>query len=89
MSEWVAYPTGQGHTVVGDLRLWRSFTSPQLGNARDVLVWLPPDYETSERRYPVIYMHDGQNLFDNATSYAGEWQADETMTALSSEGLAA
>ncbi|MDX2141154.1 MAG: alpha/beta hydrolase-fold protein, partial [Chloroflexota bacterium] len=47
------------------------------------------DYETSERRYPVIYMHDGQNLFDNATSYAGEWQADETMTALSSEGLAA
>jgi predicted alpha/beta superfamily hydrolase len=89
MTEWVAYPKKQGHSVVGDVRVWHSLASPQLGNARDVLVWLPPDYDTSERRYPVIYMHDGQNLFDNATSYAGEWQADETMTLLSGEGLAA
>src|SRR6185369_7256568 len=36
----------------------------------------------SERRYPVIYMHDGQNLFDDATSYAGEWGVDETLNEL-------
>jgi predicted alpha/beta superfamily hydrolase len=41
------------------------------------------------RRYPVLYMHDGQNLFDQATSYSGEWHVDETMTALAREGLEA
>jgi predicted alpha/beta superfamily hydrolase len=64
--------------------------SPQLGNYRDLLVYLPPSYFVSERRYPVIYMQDGQNLFDVATSFAGvEWGVDDTLQALSAEGLEA
>ncbi len=73
------------HTVVGDLRVARDVYSPQLDNRRDVLVWLPPSYTTSQRRYPVIYMHDGLNLFDRFTSYSGEWQVDETITTLALE----
>jgi predicted alpha/beta superfamily hydrolase len=41
-------------------------------------VYLPPGYAASTARYPVLYMHDGQNLFDTFTSYAGEWRVDET-----------
>lgn len=46
-----------------------------------VWVYLPPDYDTTKKRYPVIYMHDGQNLFDNITSYLGEWGVDESLNA--------
>jgi predicted alpha/beta superfamily hydrolase len=83
---WHPYSAPQ-HSVVGDLRVWHDLYSPQLDNQRDVFVWLPPDYEMDTRRYPVIYMHDGLNLFDKSTSYSGEWEVDETMTALSQEGL--
>jgi predicted alpha/beta superfamily hydrolase len=87
---WQKYTeTVQQHTVVGDLRIRKGVPGPMPDNLRDVYVWLPPEYETSERRYPVIYMHDGQNLFDQHLSYSGEWQVDETMTALSGEGRAA
>lgn len=53
-------------------------------SARDVDVWLPPGYEGGTgRRYPVVYMHDGQNLFDPALAYTGiDWGVDETMTRL-------
>jgi predicted alpha/beta superfamily hydrolase len=79
-----------GHTVVGNVRLLPDVHSPQLNNRRDVVVYLPPSYAAGDRRYPVLYMHDGQNLFDRATSYAGEeWQVDETMEALSREGIEA
>lgn len=44
-----------------------------------VWVYLPPNYATSTKRFPVIYMHDAQNLFDAETSYAGEWSVDETL----------
>ncbi len=48
---------------------------------RDVIVWLPPDYDTSSDRYPVLYMHDGQNIVDPKTSSFGvDWQVDETLT---------
>jgi predicted alpha/beta superfamily hydrolase len=61
--------------------------SPQLDNQRDVLVYLPPGYAASQAAYPVIYMQDGQNLFDRATAFGGqEWQVDETLEALSAEG---
>lgn len=49
--------------------------------AHKVWVYLPPNYETSKQNFPVIYMHDAQNLFDNATSYIGEWNVDETLNA--------
>ncbi|HEY8879252.1 MAG TPA: alpha/beta hydrolase-fold protein [Roseateles sp.] len=56
---------------------------PGLNRTRTLRLCLPPSYEREpQRRYPVIYMHDGQNLFDAATSYAGEWGVDETMEAL-------
>jgi predicted alpha/beta superfamily hydrolase len=58
------------------------FTIPGLERQRTLRLYLPPGYAGSERRYPVIYMHDGQNLFDDATSYAGEWGADETLNAM-------
>ena len=62
---------------------------PKLGFARKLRVYLPPDYAQGSRRYPVLYMFDGQNLFDEATSYAGEWGVDETMDALAREGFPA
>ena len=47
-----------------------------------VWVYLPPNYHSSNKKYPVIYMHDAQNLFDATTSYAGEWKVDETLNDL-------
>jgi predicted alpha/beta superfamily hydrolase len=79
-----------GHHVVGDLRVLRGFRSPELDNERDVLVYLPPSHAADPtRRFPVVYLHDGQNVFDAATSFAGEWGVDETMERLAAEGLEA
>lgn len=59
---------------------------PGLARSRTLRLCLPPSYALApQRRYPVIYMHDGQNLFDAATGYAGEWGVDETMAALAKE----
>ena len=55
---------------------------PGLDRERVVRVYLPPHYESSHKRYPVLYMHDGQNLFDDATSFVGEWNVDETLNEL-------
>jgi predicted alpha/beta superfamily hydrolase len=65
--------------------LHAAFRSEILGNARDIAVWLPPDYEKQpNRRYPVLYLGDGQNLFNLETSFLPdqEWRVDETVTAL-------
>lgn len=53
---------------------------------RNVTVWLPPGYDASEGRYPVLYMHDGQNLFDAAKAPFGEWQVDEHLGRLIANG---
>ncbi|WP_218919406.1 alpha/beta hydrolase [Longibacter salinarum] len=63
-----------------------AFEMAPLDRERRVWIYLPPDYETSERDYPVLYMHDGQNLFDKATSYAGEWGVDESLDSLHASG---
>ena len=60
-----------------------AFFIPQLNRTRRVLIYLPPDYATSKKRYPVLYMHDGQNIFDDLTSFAGEWGVDETLDSIS------
>jgi predicted alpha/beta superfamily hydrolase len=78
-----------GHTVVGTVKVLEGVESPQLGNRRDLLVYLPPSYARGDRRYPVIYMHDGQNLFDRATSFGEAWEVDQTLENASSEGLEA
>jgi predicted alpha/beta superfamily hydrolase len=74
-----------GH-IVGNIRVLERVRSPQLGNVRDIQVYLPPSYETSGRHYPVIYMHDGQNLFDASTSFAGEWRVDDTLERIGPAG---
>lgn len=56
--------------------------APQLGGDRTIRIYLPEGYEKSKIKYPVIYMHDAQNLFDAKTSYAGEWNVDETLDSL-------
>jgi predicted alpha/beta superfamily hydrolase len=88
MTDWHDYLWGQNpaeHSVTGRLRVARDVYSRHLRNRRDILVYLPPSYGQTARRYPVIYMQDGQNLFDRATSFAGEWEADETMDTLARE----
>lgn len=69
-----------GDSITGDLRVHDGFHSNVLRNDRRLLVWLPPGYNSSAARgYPVLYMHDGQNLFDARTAFGGvEWNADET-----------
>jgi predicted alpha/beta superfamily hydrolase len=76
-------------TVTGELLL-HQMASAELGNTRTVRVWLPPGYREPGNeavRYPVLYMHDGQNCFDAATSFAGEWRVDETATDLIQRGV--
>lgn len=81
-------PRREVHTVVGDLRAHFDFPATKLGNKRTILVLLPPGYDDEpDRRYPVLYMHDGQNLFDASTSYIGvEWSVDETLTRMIASG---
>ncbi|MUP46223.1 alpha/beta hydrolase [Gramella sp. BOM4] len=57
-------------------------TAPQLDTIKKIWIYLPKSYKTSEKNYPVIYMHDAQNLFDTSTSYVGEWEVDETLDSL-------
>ena len=59
---------------------------PGLKRTRQLRLYLPPGYAASGKRYPVLYMHDAQNLFDNATAYSGEWKVDETLDVLAKEG---
>jgi predicted alpha/beta superfamily hydrolase len=85
MTQWQDYEAADGHTPPGRLKLFHGLASPQLGNERDLLVYLPRSYHASGRRYPVVYMHDGQNLFDPATSFAGEWAVDQTLDLASAQ----
>jgi predicted alpha/beta superfamily hydrolase len=82
--------TSLAHTTASSetrLELLPSFPSPQLDNRRDILVYLPPSYDGSDRTYPVVYMQDGQNLFDPATSYAGDWKLGKVLASSARRGL--
>lgn len=80
-----AYPSSPD--VTGDLRVHRGFPSAHLGRSVDVTVWLPPGYDASAARYPVVYFHDGTNLWDAASAYMGaEWQVDEALADLAERG---
>ena len=59
--------------------------SPELKVQKKIWVYLPKDYESSSKKYPVIYMHDAQNLFDTKTSYVGEWEVDETLNKMNAQ----
>jgi predicted alpha/beta superfamily hydrolase len=70
--------------ITGTVRYHRGLSGEGLKYDRDVIVWLPPSYERdTQRRYPVLYMHDGQNVFDPSTSFLGaDWRADEVADSL-------
>jgi predicted alpha/beta superfamily hydrolase len=77
------------HTLTGDIRYHKSFHSKILNNDRDVVVYLPPGYDKDKNKhYSVLYLHDGQNLFDGATSFipGQEWRVDETAQSLIDAG---
>jgi len=68
------------HTMNSNVQILdTAFHIPQLNRDRRVWIYLPKNYSTSKASYPVLYMHDGQNLFDNATSFAGEWGVDDAI----------
>lgn len=83
---WEDIGTGNSTAAANVAVVSESFYMPQLNRNRKIWIYLPPDYSTSNRDYPVMYMHDGQNLFDNATSAFGEWEVDESLNQLFSEG---
>lgn len=47
--------------------------APQLKTSKKIWIYLPKNYSETRKKYPVIYMHDAQNLFDKSTSFSGEW----------------
>ncbi len=85
---WEPYP---GEDTPGvRLVMRRQVLSRELRNYRDVVAALPPSYDQApDAAYPVVYMQDGQNLFDPATSYAGDWRLSQTLADLGHEGTEA
>ncbi len=75
-------------TYTGDIRTHKALPSPPLSEPRDLYIYLPPGYDQQpDRRYPVLYLQDGQNLFDESSAYAGvEWGVDETAQRLIESG---
>src|SRR5215217_495970 len=75
------------HTLTGDIRTHERFHSRHLEHDRTVIVYLPPGYEEAKaKRFPVLYLHDGQNVFDRATSVGEEWRVDETAEEMIRDG---
>ena len=62
-----------------------AFYMPQLNRTRRIWLYLPANYLTVRKKYPVLYMQDGQNLFDEQTSFSGEWGVDEILDAMQAE----
>ena len=78
---------GNNHTAAENVIVMdEDFYMPQLDRYRRIWLYLPPDYDSATKEYSVLYMHDGQNLFDAATAFAGEWEVDETLNEMYSDG---
>ena len=77
-----------GAGIIGDLVYWENVTSQFLSRPRRVSVWTPPGYaENPRKRYKVLYMSDGQNLFDPRIANTGvDWGVDEAIAGLAAEG---
>ncbi|MFY8021189.1 MAG: alpha/beta hydrolase-fold protein [Bacteroidia bacterium] len=79
---------GSGSTANENVKILSlNFFMPQLNRTRKIWIYLPSDYQSSTKSYPVLYMHDGQNVFDVTTSFSGEWGVDEALTAREKLGL--
>jgi len=75
------------HTASGRVHIIDTgFYMPQLQRNRRIWVYLPKGYESNKKHYPVLYMHDGQNIFDDYTSGYGEWGVDECLDSLIAKG---
>ncbi len=84
---WADAGGGGNSTAASNVKIISTdFFIPQLNRNRRIWMYFPPAYETSGSSYPVLYMHDGQNLFDAITSFSGEWEVDETLNKLAAEG---
>ena len=84
---WEPFAPAEGHTVVGDVRVWHDVHSPGLEPLqRDILALLPPSHGRG-RRFPVLLMHDGLDLFGRRD--IEQWRVDETMKELAAEGVEA
>ena len=83
----LALPKGEG--AEGAPTLWSlpKLRSPELQNYRDIIVAVPPSYQPEARAYPLVIMHDGQNLFDPDTSYVGAWGMIGVLRDLAAQGL--
>ncbi|MCF6131126.1 alpha/beta hydrolase-fold protein [Flavobacterium wongokense] len=79
--------SGSNSTAAANVQiLSNAFFMPQLNRNRRIWIYLPPDYYTTTKTYPVLYMQDGQSLFDESTSFSGEWGIDESLNTLHSQG---
>jgi predicted alpha/beta superfamily hydrolase len=80
-------PPERPHTLSGDFRTHEAFHSQHVEWDHTLIVFRPPGYDQDQvRRYPVLYLHDGQNVFDKATSVGEEWRVDETALGLITGG---
>ncbi|MBT3634639.1 MAG: histidine kinase [Candidatus Marinimicrobia bacterium] len=83
IDNWKDECNSKSAVITGMVQYHRSVKSQHLENNRDVIVWLPPDYNEESSNYPVLYMHDGQNIVDQSTSFLGaDWMVDEVATEL-------
>lgn len=82
IEEWIDnIPTKPKQSTAGkNVRILdTAFYIPQLNRTRRIWIYVPEDYTVSKKKYPVLYMHDGQNLFEDSSSFSGEWGVDEFM----------
>lgn len=88
----------QAPAEVGDLRSWTDVDLPGLGRRAEIYAWLPPGYDDdradsgdqTQKRYPVLYLHDGHNLFLPERTFEGEsWRVGQAMTSLAAQGIPA
>lgn len=79
--------SGKKHTASHNVHILSTdFEMPQLNRTRRIWIYLPENYKKNKQKYPVLYMQDGQNLFDDFTSFSGEWNIDETLDSLIKSG---
>lgn len=86
---WEDLDQGGSNTTANDqVQIWDpDMYIPQLDRNRRIWVYLPQDYDSTNKYYPVLYMQDGQNVFDAYTSFAGEWKVDESLAEMEEVGF--
>jgi predicted alpha/beta superfamily hydrolase len=82
-------PVSQPNTARPIRRVLSNVWSPQRDSHRDIDVFLPPSYRRNKRRYPVVYMQDGQNLADPHRAFAGTWHLEDAIATLARGGIEA